>query len=108
MHDCPNLFLLGIKYPSFSRKNHNDLIGTETNLLHNTETFCSSLRLKLKKITMAVYYEMSPNLNVNLVIKITYLHRVISILNTRHQYFLIQTAKEQLENKQTSFNNIFH
>ena len=32
--DCPNLFLLGLKYPSFSIKNHNDLIGTETNLLY--------------------------------------------------------------------------
>ena len=33
MHDCPDLFPLALKYPSFSKKNHNDLIGTEINLL---------------------------------------------------------------------------
>ena len=51
---------------------------------------------------------MSPNHNVDLFIKITYLHRVISILNTGHQYFQIQIAREQLENKQTSLYKIFH
>ena len=40
--------------------------------------------------------------------KITYLDRVIYILNTRRQYFQIQIAWEQLENKQTPFDNIFH
>ena len=40
--------------------------------------------------------------------KVTYLRRVIYILNTRRQYFQIQIAQEQLENKQTSFYNIFH
>ena len=35
MHDCPNLFPLGLKYPSLSKKkNYNDLTGTETNLLY--------------------------------------------------------------------------
>ena len=36
------------------------------------------------------------------------MHRVMYILNTRHQYFQTQIAQEQLENKQTSFYNIFN
>ena len=35
MHECVNSFSLGLKYLSFSKKkSHNDLIGTETNLLY--------------------------------------------------------------------------
>ena len=33
MHACLNLFSLCLKYTRFSKKNHNDLIGTETELL---------------------------------------------------------------------------
>ena len=36
MHECLNLFSLGLKYLSFckKKKSHNDLIGTETKLLY--------------------------------------------------------------------------
>ena len=78
-----NLFMQGLKYPSFSFKNPNNL--SELRVTYYTHTLCSTLRLKLKKqIIKTVYYYMSPNHNANLLTNITYLHRFIFILNTRH------------------------
>ena len=55
-----------------------------------------------------MYDWISPNHDVTVLMKITYLRCAIYILNTRCQYFQIQIAREQLENKQTSFYNTFH
>ena len=49
MHDCLHLFPLCLEYTNFSKKkNHNDLIGTETKLLYR-----DPLQIETKKqITM--------------------------------------------------------